>query len=69
VLALFPCFVTELWPMLERAIEGDVLSNEILLLVQPEILRTARVRAVVDHLVGELEIAKDLLRGAVRARR
>jgi DNA-binding transcriptional LysR family regulator len=67
VLALLPCFVTEMWPTLERATASNVMTNEVWLLVQPELLKTARVRTVVDHLVAELEAAKDLLRGAARA--
>lgn len=62
VLAFVPCFMTELWPSLERA-SADGLDNEVWLLVQPEVLRTARVRTVVDHVVAELDAAKDILRG------
>jgi DNA-binding transcriptional LysR family regulator len=67
VLALLPCFATELWPILERATESNALTNEVWLLVHADVLRTARVRAVVDHLVAELGAAKDILHGAPRA--
>ena len=67
VLALLPCFVTELWPTLERATEKNALTNEVWLLVHEDVLRTARVRAVFDHLVGEMAAAKDVLRGAPRS--
>lgn len=65
-LALLPCFMTARFPALVRATEGNVLSTDLWLLVHPDLARTARIRAVVEHTVAELEAAKPLLRGAPR---
>jgi DNA-binding transcriptional LysR family regulator len=64
-LALVPCFATALWPSLVRATADNALTNELWILVVPDLLKTARVRAVYDHIVWALEVERDLLMGRV----
>lgn len=63
-LALLPCFMTARFADLVRATAGNVLAADLWLLVHPDLARTARIRAVVDHAVAAFEAAKPLLRGA-----
>lgn len=62
-LALLPCFMKGKYPALVRATRAHVVESDAWLLVHPELHSTARVRAVVDHIVSEMKGAKPLVRG------
>lgn len=71
--AALPCYLADPDPRLRR-IHHPVaeLTNELWLLVHPDLRRTARIRAFVDHMVLGLAAERDLFEGrrppAVRAR-
>jgi DNA-binding transcriptional LysR family regulator len=50
-LGLLPCFVGDIEPGLERAIAEPVLTNDLWLVVHPELRDVARVRVLYDFLV------------------
>ncbi|MFT3926993.1 MAG: LysR family transcriptional regulator [Myxococcales bacterium] len=62
-LAVLPCMLSAKYPSLVRALPGALATSEAWLLVHPELHATARVRAVVEHVVAEVDGARGLLSG------
>ena len=68
--AVLPCFLGDGEPSLIRRSEPDPnLTTELWLLTHPDLRRTARVRALMEHLDGAIRSLAPLLAGQVPARR
>jgi len=63
-LAALPCFLADPEPALQRALPPEPgLASELWLLTHPDLRRTARVRAFMDHLAAALRKERHRLAG------
>jgi DNA-binding transcriptional LysR family regulator len=62
-LGALPCFIAALHPSLERALPEAIGSTEIWMVVHPDLHRTGRVRAVLDHITRFMQRNAAFLRG------
>jgi DNA-binding transcriptional LysR family regulator len=63
---VLPCFMADVEPELVRLTEETFPSHPIRVLVPPDLARLARVRAVVDFIVGAFQRDHDLFTGKAR---
>jgi DNA-binding transcriptional LysR family regulator len=63
-LAALPCFLADSEPALRRVLPRQpALTSELWLLTHPDLRRTARVRAFMDHLAASLRKERGRLAG------
>ena len=63
--AVLPCFLGDSERALVRVLEPhDDLSLDLWLLIHPDLRHTARVKALMQHLLENLQLQKALIEGA-----